>query len=129
MAIRFLTLEEVLELHLDMIKEFGGDASVRDLGLLQSAIAMPEASFGGQYLHETLAEKAAAYLYHIAKNHPFVDGNKRTAFTAAIAFIYFNNYEFHVPSEVAERFTWDVAAGLKSKDDVIAFFTSNIVPE
>jgi death on curing protein len=77
---KFLALELVLELHRDQIESFGGSPGIRDQGLLESALAQPEATFGGEYLHSTIPDQAAAYLYHLALNHPFIDGNKRTAF-------------------------------------------------
>jgi death-on-curing protein len=70
----FLTLGEVIEIHHDQIERYGGDSGIRDLGLLQSAMAMPAAGFGGRYLHADLCEMAAAYLFHITQNYPFVDG-------------------------------------------------------
>lgn len=84
---RFLDLAEVLEVHVDQIDRYGGASGVRDLHLLLSALAMPEAGMRGEYVHGTLFEIAAAYLYHLAKNHPFVDGNKRTAVASALAFL------------------------------------------
>jgi death on curing protein len=89
----FLTLDEVLALHADQIDRYGGSIGIRDLGLLASAIGMPSSTFGGQFLHETLPEMAAAYLFHIAKNHPFVDGNKRTALATALGFLWMNDFE------------------------------------
>ncbi len=74
----FLTLDEVIEIHRDMIERYGGSFGIRDEGLLESAVAMPQAGFGEQYLHADVFEMAAAYLFHIVRNHPFVDGNKRT---------------------------------------------------
>ena len=87
---RFLDLAEVLEIHVDQIERYGGTAGVRDLPLLLSALAMPTAGVRGVYVHGTLFEIAAAYLFHIAKNHPFVDGNKRTALAAALTFLDLN---------------------------------------
>src|SRR4051812_48679311 len=84
---RFLTLESVLHLHARQIELYGGAPGIRDLGLLQSAVAMPEAGFGPVRLHESIEEIAAAYLFHLARNHPFVDGNKRTAAVAMIVFL------------------------------------------
>ena len=75
----FLTLEEVREIHIDQIERYGGGPGIRDISLLQSAIAMPAAGFGEQYLHGDLFEMAAAYLFHLVQNHPFVDGNKNLA--------------------------------------------------
>ena len=73
----FLTLDEVLALHADRIARYGGSEGIRDVGLLKSALAAPAATFDGGYLHPTLPEMAAAYLFHLVKNHPFVDGNER----------------------------------------------------
>ena len=81
----FLDLDFVLRIHLSLIERYGGEPGVRDIGLLHSAIAMPQASFGGEFLHEDLFEKAAAYLFHIVQNHPFMDGNKRTGAAAGRA--------------------------------------------
>lgn len=83
----FLTVEEVLELHDEALDAFGGSAGVRDQGLLDSAVATPQASFGGDFLHPDLFAMAAAYAFHLCKNHPFVDGNKRTAFYATLVFL------------------------------------------
>jgi death-on-curing protein len=87
---RFISIDEVLELHEDQISSFGGTSGVRDEGLLASALAQPQATFGGQFLHPTISEQAAAYLYNIAMNHPFIDGNKRTAFAVADTFLRLN---------------------------------------
>ena len=75
----FLTLDEVIEIHRDMIERYGGSFGIRDEGLLESAVAMPQAGFGEQYPHSSVFEMAAAYLFHIVKNHPFVDGNNAPA--------------------------------------------------
>ena len=75
----FLTLAEVIKVHLDQIQHYGGIAGIRDTELLESALAMPEASFGGERLHVDLFEMAAAYAFHICRNHPFIDGNSRTS--------------------------------------------------
>lgn len=74
----FLTVEEIVTFHADRLRLFGGSPGLRDRGLLESAVAMPMATLGGSFLHETLFEMAAAYAFHIAENQPFVDGNKRT---------------------------------------------------
>src|SRR5437773_1714108 len=90
---RFLTLEEVLELHHESLARYGGAAGLRERHLLLSALAQPEASFGGVFLHADVFEMAAAYLFHLAQNHPFVDGNKRIALASALAFLHLNGYE------------------------------------
>jgi death-on-curing protein len=87
----FLSIEDVLELHKELIDRNGGSHGVRDEGLLESAIQQPEASFDGTYLHSDLAAMAAAYLFHLVENHPFVDGNKRIGFAACAAFLAINN--------------------------------------
>lgn len=88
----FLTLEEVLQLHEDEIARYGGDPGIRDAGLIDAAVAMPQQSFDGQLLHETLFEMAAAYAFHLAESQAFVDGNKRTGLAAAYAFLALNGY-------------------------------------
>jgi death-on-curing protein len=83
----FLDLEEVLDLHETSIARYGGDAAIRDPGLLKSAIAQPGAAVGGQFLHPDLPSMAAALLFSLVMNHPFVDGNKRTGAAAARVFL------------------------------------------
>src|SRR5207249_5785917 len=84
--VHFLTVDQVLSIHARVLAEYGGGDGVRDIGLLDSAVAMPAAAFGGQHLHDGIPAMAAAYLFHICKNHAFVDGNKRTGLAAAIQF-------------------------------------------
>lgn len=88
----FLTVEEVLDLHDDQLRLFGGGSGIRDRGALESAVAVPQASFDGAFLHEDLFAMAAAYAFHIAENQPFVDGNKRTALNAALVFLDLNGW-------------------------------------
>ena len=88
--ITFLTLAEVIEIHTDQIQRYGGSDGVRDMNLLSSAAAMPYASFSGSFLHSDIYEMAAAYAFHICQNHPFVDGNKRTALASALVFLELN---------------------------------------
>lgn len=89
----FLELEDVFELHADSIARYGGDIGVRDRGLIDAAVAVPRQSFGGEYLHKTLFEMAAAYAFHIAGSQGFVDGNKRAGLAAATAFLAMNGYD------------------------------------
>ncbi len=111
----FLTLDEVLALHADQVERYGGAAGVRDLGLLESALAAPRAACGGEYLHGSLPEMAAAYLFHVVRNHPFVDGNKRAGLAAAIAFLGLNGLWLEAdPGELAEA-VLGVAEGSTSK--------------
>lgn len=95
----FLELEEVLELHDRQIEAFGGTLGIRDQGLLESAIGMPRATFGGQYVHETIFAMAAAYAFHVAENQPFLDGSKRTGLGAALVFLRINGYRVVDPGE------------------------------
>ncbi len=88
----FLTVEEVLDLHDDQLRLFGGGSGIRDRGALESAVAVPQTSFDGAFLHEDLFAMAAAYAFHIAENQPFVDGNKRTALNAALVFLDLNGW-------------------------------------
>jgi len=90
MAIAFLTLDEVMAIHAHQIATYGGSPGLRDAGLLESAVAMPRATYGGQHVHADLYEMAAAYLFHLVKNHPFVDGNKRVGLAASLAFLRLN---------------------------------------
>ncbi len=118
----FLSLGEVLEIHRDQIERYGGDPGIRDLGLLQSALAMPAAGFGGRYLHSDLFEMAAAYLFHIVQNHPFVDGNKRTGAVAALVFLSLNDIEIDADEEEFESMVLSVAQGRADKAAVAEFF-------
>jgi len=88
--IEFLGLDEIINIHMDQIEQYGGSAGIRDIGLLQSAAAMPAAGFGEDYLHKDIFEMAAAYLFHITQNHPFIDGNKRTGIASAATFLGIN---------------------------------------
>lgn len=120
----FLTIEEVLEIHAWQVEEFGGDRAVLDRRLLESAVAMPQQAFGGRYVHEDLASMAAAYLFHLVKNHPFADGNKRTGMHAALVFLELNGFELELPVDEAERITLGIAAGTLGKEAAARFFQS-----
>ncbi|HET9553399.1 MAG TPA: type II toxin-antitoxin system death-on-curing family toxin [Anaeromyxobacteraceae bacterium] len=95
----FLEIEEVLELHARQIQAFGGSLGLRDRGMLESALAMPRVTFGGDYVHSDLFAMAAAYAFHVAENQPFVDGNKRTGLGAALVFLRLNGYRVVDPAE------------------------------
>lgn len=118
----FLTLDEILSLHEEQIAEFGGLASVRDLGLLQSAIGTASATFGGSYLHQTIPEMASAYLFSICRNHPFLDGNKRTAAAAALTFLDINGLELDASEDELFDLVIGVARGSVTKAEVAVFF-------
>ncbi len=117
----FPTLDEVLAIHAEQIERYGGTEGVRDHGLLASALAMPAATYGGQFLHANLFEMAAAYLFHLCKNHPFVDGNKRTALAACLAFLWLNDLEVVAdPDEIADL-VLGVADGSVGKAQVAVY--------
>ena len=118
----FLGLDEVIEIHNDQIKRYGGHAGIRDIGLLKSAIAMPAACFSGDYLHTDIYEMAAAYLLQIARNHPFMDGNKRTGLLAALVFLDINGVEVDAPKGSLYDLTMAVATGQAGKKEVAEFF-------
>lgn len=121
----FLTLEEVLAIHDDQITSAmgGGATGVRSMDLIYSAIAQPEATFAGEFLHPTLWDQAAAYAFHLAKNHPFVDGNKRTAFSVAVAFLALNNQAVREDDSLVEMMV-NVAEGKLGKEQIAEILRS-----
>jgi len=119
---QFLDLDHVLRIHRSLIEHYGGSAGVRDVGLLQSALAMSQASFAGELLHEDVFEMAAAYLYHLVQNHPFVDGNKRTGAASAIIFLALNDVQVAADEDGLVEITLAVARGDSGKPQVAAFF-------
>lgn len=114
----FLTLAEVLEIHQDQVRRYGGVIGVRDIGLLQSALAIPQAGSGGQYYHTDLFEMAAAYLFHIVKNHPSIDGNKRTGAAAALVLLDINGVDVLISNEKLVNTVLTVAAGRLQRSSV-----------
>jgi len=124
----FLSADQVLAIHRRMIEEFGGDPTVRDYGLLESAVAMPAAGMGGRFLHKGVAMMAAAYLFHLCRNHPFVDGNKRTALVSAEIFLMANGWRLAATNTELERLTLGVAACEISKAEAAAFFRRHARP-
>lgn len=108
---RFLTLDEVLRLHVRIIEQSGGSRGILDLGLLESALGQCRMSFGGQEIYPSLAEKAAALCFSIVQNHPFVDGNKRTGHAAMEVFLILNGYEVDADVEDTEAILLRLASG------------------
>jgi death on curing protein len=121
----FLSVDNVLYMHSDSIRNEGGADGVRDLALLEAAVMMPQQQFGGEYLHYGLPAMAGAYLYHIACNHPFVDGNKRAAAMAAFVFLDANGHELTATEKGLEDTVLQVASGAISKGDLILWFEDN----
>jgi death-on-curing protein len=113
---------EVLLILQDQIRRYSGAYGVRDPYLLSSALAMPSATFDGKYLLRDLYEQAAAYAFHICQNHPFVDGNKRTALAAALVFLALNGIETQDPKEDLYQLMMDVSGRGKAKTDIAANF-------
>jgi death-on-curing protein len=121
----FLTLDDIIESHQNQIETYGGSHGIRDIGLLESAIAQPEASFGGQYLHADIFQMAAAYIYHLVMNHPFVDGNKRVGLEAALIFLEINNENLSASDEELVDLVLKTTAGQVGKREIAEFFRSH----
>lgn len=121
MGTAFLGLIEVLAIHRDQVARYGGVPGIRDIELLKSALGMPAATYGGQFLHTDIHEMAAAYLFHLVKNHPFLDGNKRVGAVAALVFLALNGYDFDAPEDDFADMVLTVARGKMSKAEVAGF--------
>lgn len=128
MKIRFLTVERVKQLHADAIKNYGGSEGLREPGMLDSALAMPKAGFGGNYLHEDVFEMAAAYLYHLVQNHPFIDGNKRVGLDAALVFLKLNGTEVIATQDEIVDMVLQVAQGRLHKPAIADFLRQHAQP-
>lgn len=115
-----LTVDIALEIHAEAIAQFGGALGLRDIALLESAIAAPQASFGGVSPFNDTVEVAAAYLFYLCSNHPFVDGNKRVALGSCIVFLKLNGYTTADDSDDWENLTLAVAASELSRNEVTA---------
>lgn len=115
---RYLKTEEVMFTHDTIIDKDGGSYGIRDLGLLLSALEIPKSEMFGHCLHPTVFDKAAAYLFHIVSNHPFIDGNKRTAMTCALSFLSINGVELDIKYKVISNFVIDIANGKLTKKEI-----------
>ncbi len=118
MTPEFLTVEDVLEIHALQAERFGGSAGVRDQGLLESAIAQPQMTFGGEFVQADLFAMAAAYLFHLVQGHAFVDGNKRVGLLAALVFLDINGISIEGDSNTLYELTLAVAEGRAGKEEV-----------
>ena len=121
----FLTLDEVLGIHADQIRRYGGSPGLRDLDLLRSALGMPETTFEGEFLHGSVFEMAAAYLFHLARNHPFLDGNKRVALMCALVFLGLNGQRLQADPDFPYELVDGVAAGSVDKAQVSVFLRNH----
>jgi death-on-curing protein len=108
---RYLTVEQVLFLHARLIEETGGSHGIRDIGLLESAVARPQATFGGEELYPDVFSKAAALMHSLIRNHPFIDGNKRTGITAAALLLRANGFRLEASNAELEALALRVARG------------------
>jgi death-on-curing protein len=124
--IRYLTLEEVLELHRLALEQSGGLDGVRDLGGLESALAQPQMAFGGQEFYPSLAEKAAALGFSLACNHPFVDGNKRVGHAAMETFLVLNGWELAAAVDEQEQVILRLAAGSLKREEFTVWVQSHL---
>jgi death-on-curing protein len=117
----FLTIDEVAAIHLNQIDLYGGSPGLRDHRGLESALAQPMATFQGQFLHGDLYSMAAAYMYHLVQNHPFIDGNKRVGAVSALIFLDFNGVQVKADQDELVELVLGVAQGQVSKDKITAF--------
>ncbi len=124
---RYLTLNDVLELYRRIIQQSGGSLGIRDLGALESAVAQPRMTFGNQELYPTIIEKAAALAFSLIQNHPFVDGNKRTGHGAMETFLVLNGFEINATLDEQEQVVLQVASGKLGRGQLIAWLRGHIV--
>lgn len=115
-----LTVENVKEIHMEAISLYGGSDGIRELTLLESAVAAPQAAFGGHSPYADLIEVAAAYLFYLCRNHPFIDGNKRVALGSCLVFLRLNGIEPKEDGPEWEEITMAVAASVIDRDETTA---------
>lgn len=125
---KFINIFQVLELHRQLLDEFGGIAGVRDFGALESALAQPEMTFGGEDLYPTLIEKASALAYSLCKNHPFIDGNKRVAHGAMEIFLVLNGFEIKATIDEQEKLFLDLAGSRLTREGLVNWLQQRVVP-
>lgn len=125
---RYLTLREILEIYQRVMQQSGGLVGIRDLGALESAVAQPRMTFGGGELYPTVVEKAASLGFSLIQNHPFVDGNKRTAHAAMETFLVLNGYEIRATVGEQESVILQVASGRMNRDEFVRWLNVHIEP-
>ena len=123
---RFLSVEDVIAIHAEMLAAHGGQEGIRDRGLLESAVAMPTQTFDGVYVHDDLFAMASAYAFHVAQNQPFVDGNKRAAIGAALVFLEINDVALREATEELYDAMIGLAERRMSKSGLAALFRTLI---
>lgn len=124
---KYLTVEQVLFIHMRLLSETGGGAGIRDLGMLASAVARPQATFEGRDLYPDLFSKAAALMESLVRNHPFVDGNKRVGITAAGLFLRLNGSRLAASNPEAKSFTLQVACSELALAQITAWFRAHSI--
>lgn len=124
---RYPTLNQVLGLYLAIMKRSGGSLGIRDLDALESAIAQPRMTFGGQDLYPSLVEKAAALGFSLIQNHPFVDGNKRTGHAAMETCLVLNGLEINATVDEQEQVILQVASGALSREELTNWLRAHVV--
>jgi death-on-curing protein len=125
---RYLSLGQVLQLHSRVIEQCGGAVGILSLGALESALLQPRMTFGGKDLYPTLPEKVAALGLSIIRNHPFIDGNKRTGHAAMEVFLILNGYEIYASVDDAERVVLRVASGDMGREEFTAWIEAHLHP-
>jgi death-on-curing protein len=120
----FLSPDEVIEIHEEQIRRYGGPTGIRDPARLASAVASPRVTFDGDFLHPSIPAMAAAYLFHLCQNHPFIDGNKRVGANAAIVFLPLNDWEPTYDEDELADIVFAVATRGMTKDELILKFES-----
>lgn len=125
---KFINIFQALELHRQLLDEFGGIAGVRDFGAFESALAQPEMTFGGEDLYPTLIEKASALAYSLCKNHPFIDGNKRVAHGAMEIFLVLNGFEIKATIDEQEKLFLDLAGSRLTREGLVNWLRQRVVP-
>ncbi|MFQ5897399.1 MAG: type II toxin-antitoxin system death-on-curing family toxin [Candidatus Methylomirabilia bacterium] len=123
---RYLSVAEVLELHRRVLERWGGASGLRDTGALESAIAQPRMSFGGEELYPDLPAKVAALCFFLIRNHPFVDGNKRVGHAAMEVFLVLNGYELDASTETQERLMLQLADGSVGRDAMVEWVRRHV---
>lgn len=127
MKLYFLTLEELLKIHHDQISNYGGMHGVLSMGLLDSAIAQPKSQFQGDYLHQDIPQMAEAYAFHLCLNHPFFDGNKRTALVSTLLFLQLNRIEFVCDIFEIQELILDIAKKKITKSKTAQFINEHMI--
>ena len=124
---RYLTLNEVLEVHRQVIAQSGGAEGLLQLPAFESALAQPQMTFGGEDLYPTLVDKAAALGYALIKNHPFLDGNKRTGHAAMEVFLVLHGYEIRAAVDEQEHVILQVAASEIDREEFTTWLRTHVV--